>query len=357
MKRPILLAALAITVVLLLLVLLGATHHLSRPKLDERLAVDPRTMLVIAPREDALTFARIGSGERSRVLLVTHADGQYLHAVDLEARFGRPFRDTVEAFAAIGFGGLASEAAGSATIQIRYEDLTLPVEPLDVHIAAGTNFREHAEEVGHEEGPFLFPKLSAPTAWNADVPDRARLDYEAELCAVTLAPHTSAEPARFGFVLCNDFTDRWTLVRGMDFDAPMGTTGFPDGKGGEGMLPIGPLLVVPRDAEAFHRDLVLELYVDGALRQRAVGAQMIWPPSEIVARALADCDVAHRHEQGTMPLTDCAGIPARTLILTGTPGGVLFHPVTLWSKRAYLGPGDEVVTVASHLGFLRNRVR
>ncbi len=61
-------------------------------------------------------------------------------------------------------------------------------------------------------------------------------------------------------MLCNDFTDRWSLVKGIDFDEPRGTTGFPDGKGGEGMLPIGPLLVIPRDANAFYRGLTIELW-------------------------------------------------------------------------------------------------
>jgi len=146
-------------------------------------------------------------------------------------------------------------------------------------------------------------------------------------------------------------------VREMDPGGPMGPTGFPDAKGGEGMLPIGPLLVVPRDADAFHRDLSLELYVNGVLRQRAVGGQMVWSPAEIVARALEDCDVAYTSAHGPLGLTDCAGIPERTLILTGTPGGVMFHVVTVWSKQAYLGPGDEVVTTGTWLGVLRNRVR
>jgi hypothetical protein len=31
--------------------------------------------------------------------------------------------------------------------------------------------------------------------------------------------------------------------------------------------------------------------------------------------------------------------------------------VTLWRAGAYLGAGDEVVTTATYLGVLRNRVR
>jgi 2-keto-4-pentenoate hydratase/2-oxohepta-3-ene-1,7-dioic acid hydratase in catechol pathway len=174
---------------------------------------------------------------------------------------------------------------------------------------------------------------------------------------VTLTAHTAERPARLGFVLCNDFTDRWTLVRDIDLDGPMGQTGFPDGKGGEGMLPIGPWLVVPRDPAAFTPGLPLELYVNGHLRQRDLAGRMIWSPAEIAERALESCDAAYERRAGTVELTDCAGIPARTLLLTGTPAGVMFHPLTLWSPGAYLVPGDEVVTRSPRLGLLRNRIR
>jgi len=351
-------AALATGLIVALALAAGlvATWQLSRPKLDGRLAGDPLDRLQVAPIDTAVTLARVGEDDGSRVVLVTHAGPEGLDAVDLQTAFGRRFPDAVAAFESLGFEALTEAARGTATTRVAYEALGVPLDAAYPHVAAGTNFRAHAEEVGREEGPFLFPKLSEPTPWNADVPDRARLDFEAEICAVLLSTHTASEPARLGFVLCNDFTDRWTLVRGMQLDAAMGTTGFPDGKGGAGMLPVGPLLVIPRDADGFRRELDLELYVNDALRQRAVGGQMIWSPAEILDHALAGCAVVYHREAGTIPLTDCNGIPMRTLILTGTPGGVLFHPLTLWSKRAYLEPGDEVVTFSSRLGSLRNRI-
>lgn len=351
------LVAAVVALVVLFSALWVATWRLSRPKLDERLEGDPLDALVIAAPGEALTLARLDARGGARVVLVASAGPDGLSVVDLEAAFGRPFADAVEAFTVLGFDALARAASGAPTLRASFEELVMPLDPAYPHIAAGTNFRAHAREVGREEGPFLFPKLSHATAWNADVPDRRRLDYEAEICAVTLTAHTASRPARLGYLLCNDFTDRWTLVRDIDFDAPMGTTGFPDGKGGDGMLPVGPLLVIPRDANAFYRDLTFELYVDGALRQRASGEQMIWSPSDIAARALEDCDVEYHRREGPVALTDCAGIPRGTLLLTGTPGGVMFHPLTLWSKQAYLGPGDEVITVSNHLGVVRNRIR
>jgi 2,4-diketo-3-deoxy-L-fuconate hydrolase len=355
MKRAFIVGALLIC--LLALGLQVATSRLSQPKFDERLSGDPLDRLDLAPLEIALTFARIESSGGPSVVLVKSVGPDGLFVVPLATEFGEPSPDPVEIFATYGFDALAQIALESPTVQISMEDLTLPLDASYPHIAAGTNFREHAEEVGRDDGPFLFPKLSEPTPWNADVPYRGRLDYEVELCGVTLGTHTAEQPASLGYVLCNDFTDRWMLVQDIELDGPMGLSGFPDAKGGDGMLPIGPFLVIPRDADTFYRDLSLELYVDGALRQRALGGQMIWSPLEIVARALSDCDVAYQRRTGEVGLTECAGIPPRTLVLTGTPGGVMFQLVTLWSADAYLKPGDEVTTIGTHLGVLKNHIR
>jgi 2-keto-4-pentenoate hydratase/2-oxohepta-3-ene-1,7-dioic acid hydratase in catechol pathway len=351
------LSFLAMVVVLSLLALVVATWRLSRPIFDESLARDPLLSLTIAPIDRALTLARMASADGAGVVLVTDSQPGGLSVIDLEAEVGRPLGDALAAFDALGYVELERIAREGRTERVPIESLALPFDPVGPHMAAGANYRAHAEEVGVEDGPFLFPKLSTPTPWNADVPHRGRLDYEAELCAVPLTPHSAEAPARLGFVLCNDFTDRWMLAVELDFDAPMGTTGFPDAKGGPGMLPIGPFLVIPRDADAFYRDLDLELYANERLRQRVSAASMVWSPEEIVQRAVRDCAVAYQSRAGELGLTDCGGIPAGTLILTGTPGGVMFHVLTIWAPAAYLEPGDEVWTVGRYLGALHNRVR
>ena len=49
----------------------------------------------------------------------------------------------------------------------------------------------------------------------------ARLDYEAELCLIPLADIVRPDQeVEFGLLLCNDFTDRWTLVREIDLGEP-----------------------------------------------------------------------------------------------------------------------------------------
>lgn len=323
----------------------------SKPIFDEVMDGDLINLVEMAPAEVAVTFARTLQGE---VVLVTATT-----STGIEGQIV-PGRDGVEVFNQIGFAGaelLRQDTISNKPSEFTWQQLGIPVETTYPHIAAGTNFRAHAEEVGMQDGePFLFPKLSPATSWNAPVAQGARLDYEVELCAVTLDNHTTSKPSKLGYVLCGDFTERWALITGLDLDLPMGTTGFPEGKGGPTRLPIGPLLVIPKDADTFYRDLELSLYVNGGLRQRDKAGLMIWSPSVIANKALNGCKMNYYRAKETLNLTSCAAVPAKTLILTGTPEGVGFHLANLWSAAFYLNPGDEVVGVATYLGVTRNLV-
>jgi len=181
------------------------------------------------------------------------------------------------------------------------------------------------------------------------------LDYEVELCAVPLEDHSKESPAALGYLLCGDYTDRWTLVKDMDLDGKLGLTGFPTAKGGDTRLPVGPLLVIPF-SEDFYQQIELHLYVNDALRQRATAGSMLWSPREILANALADCRSAYSVGPKTVSIADCQNIPAGTLILTGTPEGVMFHIATLWSPWAYLREDDVVTSFATYMGFVRNTI-
>ncbi len=334
-------------------VLYWSSERLSRPIFDERLVQPPALALAAAPLEQALTLARTRDG---RVLLVTSASVEGVSAVDLNANLSRAYRDAREAFAHLGFDPLENMVRHShLMVRVPWGELDTPLAAPAQHIAAGTNYRSHAQEVGHEGEPFLFPKLSAATPWDAAVVDGARLDYEVELCATPMHDYRPGERVQLGYLLCNDFTDRWLLVRDIDLDGPMGLTGFTLGKGGETRMPVGPLLVIPRD-EAFFEKLELSLYVDGQLRQRAGAGDMIWSPSEVLRRALTACDTAYDLEGETVRLVDCDRIAAGTLLLTGTPGGVMFKPATLWAPWAYLRRGQNVQSFGTYLGALSNEI-
>ncbi len=339
---------------LLVLLVLAVISSLwvARPIYDDQLDSAAFDAMRLAPPDSAVTLARTRSGA---VLLVTGVDARGVSAVDIGAVLERNFTDSLKAYAALGMDGLRDLYAGAAAVRFRWEDLGTPLAEIFPHIAAGTNYSSHAEEVGHEGDPFLFPKLSTPTAWNSPVDRGGRLDYEVELCAVLLGEHTPDTPASLGYVLCGDFTDRWLLVRDMDLDGDMGLTGFPLAKGGDSRLPIGPLLVIP-DNEAFYRGMSLSLYVNDRLRQSSGADQMIWPPREILTRAQAGCRVPYDLESDTVYLGDCERTPAGTLLLTGTPEGVMFHPTTIWNPAAYLREGDVVTSFGTYLGFTRNTI-
>ena len=332
--------------------LIVAAWVTSQPVFDEPLVVQPDAFDILPPAE-ALTLARDASG---RVLLVREADPETMRGVDLSAHTGAALRDAVDAVRALGWEGLQAAASSDAEITVPLATLIVPVDAGGQHIAAGTNFRAHAQEVGLDGEPFLFPKVSKPSSWNAEVVRRGRLDFEVELCAVGLTALEPRQPSQLGFLLCNDFTDRWTLLAEIDLDEPMGRTGFADAKGGSTMLPVGLFLVVPADVSVFHERVQLSLGVNGRLLQRASAELMVWTPHRVAQQALEACEERFASVEGNLQIADCERIPSRTLLLTGTPEGVLFHFLNIWSPWSYLRGGDEVVSYGSHLGMLRNVV-
>jgi 2-keto-4-pentenoate hydratase/2-oxohepta-3-ene-1,7-dioic acid hydratase in catechol pathway len=333
-----------------LLLAVGSSWYLSQPVMEGRLEPTLFDRVSVATVEEALTLARSRSGA---VVLVTSANAGGVSGINL-GRFGeQPFLDTLHAFSEIGEARLTVMASAAADISLDWQELGMPIATGAAHIAAGTNYHAHAEEVGMEEGPFLFPKLSAPTAWNSPVTAGGRLDFEVELCAVPLTDHTVNKPARLAYLLCGDYTDRWQLVRDIDLDGTLGVTGFPVAKGGATRFPLGALLVIPQ-REDFYRQIELRLYLNDQLRQRTGADKMIWSPGVILSNALADCATAYVTTTGTVQISNCEQIRARTLLLTGTPAGVLFDVGTIWNPWVYLRPGDVVTSFGTYLGYMRN---
>jgi len=334
------------------LAVVGKSVQVSQGLYDERIETIPKHALRLAPVADALTFARTRGND---VLLVAALDQKGVVAVNLSEFFDAKGMDTLAVYRKLG-SAVIRTALDSEVTFIEWEALGLPFESRAQAVAAGTNFAAHAEEVGLDEGPFLFPKISKPSAWNDTLPPSARLDYEVELCAVPLDDYTIEKPSTLGVTLCNDFTDRWDLVRNIDLDGPLGRTGFADGKSGERRLPLGALLVVPQDADAFLDGVALGLAVNGDLRQQGRGSQMIWKASTVMQETLAQCDQPYQYQGAEIPLTECGAIKAGTVVMLGTPDGVAFQMPNIWMPWPYLRPSDEVLTFASHLGVLRTRI-
>ncbi len=363
-----------------------------QPAFSETAAAQRFDSVDIAPPDEALTFARLGDGVARRVIAVTEYRDGTVHGIDLAAALGGPVRDPIAVLDALGYDGVRALLAAppsAALVAVPAADLELPLDLRAHHIAAATNFPEHADDAGTAQ-PFLFAKLVEPTGPRAAVPaGAALLDYEAEFAWVTLTPLAAGDDAtRLGLVLCNDFTDRATLMRRIDpWDIESGA-GFATGKSFPGYLPIGDLFVVPRDPRRFAAGLELRLYVNGALRQRAPATEMIWDLDEILAHTWAWKDRRWEHRGSPVGLlADPQQIPARTLLLSGTPHGTVFDGLRTrhylagvtawllggWSERlpahvvaayiedaraagVYLRPGDRVEMHVDRLGVLRNRV-
>jgi 2-keto-4-pentenoate hydratase/2-oxohepta-3-ene-1,7-dioic acid hydratase in catechol pathway len=341
---------LAIILLLLVAAFWGATLYVSRPLFSERLG-DLPPLPAVADRSEALTLARSNQG----LLLVISAAEGHVKAINLTARFGRDAtQDTLQFFRATGYEALRT--MDDPVVSVDLHELGLPLAIRDAHLAAGTNYAEHADEVLLDDPPFLFPKLAAATPWNTPIPWTRRLDYEAELAAIPLAPVTDPDDSPgYAVLLANDVTDRLTLVRELDLGKPMGTTGFAAGKGQAGFLPVGPWLVIPRKPD-FFRDIEIRLYVDGRLRQRFNTRDMILSIDDIVRQGFRDRSMEYRRGSAPVKLMPAEGVPAGSLILTGTAGGVVFKPLNIWWQPAYLKAGDIVRLEASYLGVMEHTV-
>ncbi len=347
----------------------------------------------IAPLDEALTFARTTSGNETRLWAVTAYEDDHLTAIDLTSLFGPNVTDPVDLFNAQGYDALQQRiesARNDATESVAVTDLVAPLNLTDAHVAAGTNFAAHAKESEVEDGPFLFAKLVTPTSPDSTVhAGNALLDYEVELSFVTLSDAPLPEvPEHMGLILSNDFTDRAKLLRHLNPDDVTSGDGFTTGKSAEGYLPVGNLFVIPRDLRRFVKSIVIELAVNGQLRQSAPMTLAIWDIDELFRQIQANENKRWEHlgAQVGLPVHDGV-LPARTLILSGTPDGTVFSGISnrtmaagvlRWAaggwdqalasqvieryidrsekKQTFLQPGDQVVLRAERMGFAKSAI-
>lgn len=346
-------------------------------------AAEPSS-IAIAPTGQALTFARTKADAGSRLLLVSAYQAGQVTGVDLTAALGPEIDDPITAYGKHGYEDLAALANKGMSVTLPVTALAMPVALTASHIAVGTNFPEHAEESTVKDGPFLFPKEVAPTPFDASVKaGDALLDYEVELCFVTLAATDISQPVeRMGLVLCNDVTDRAKLLRNLDpFDVTSGK-GFTTGKSAPGYMPIGNLFVIPKDIRDFSAGIELRLYRNGELKQAARQSEAIWDFDELLRQTKARSNATWDFEGKIVKLpVDQTLIPARTGILAGTPNGTIVQginksayalgvldflmggwnkPVSYWvverhiaqeeAKKNYLQPGELVSVKVDYLG-------
>ncbi|MFC4296574.1 fumarylacetoacetate hydrolase family protein [Castellaniella hirudinis] len=196
-------------------------------------------------------------------------------------------------------------------------------------IGIGLNFADHAAEAGLPipQHPLVFNKAPSCIAGPDDPlrlpPGSLEVDYEVELAVVMGRDAWQVEAGQAleyvaGYCLSNDFTDRawqsryagqWTI-----------------GKSAPGFGPLGPWLVT-KDEVPDPADLLLELQVNGQVRQRSNTNGMIFKVPELVAY-----------------LSRFFLLRAGDVITTGTPAGVGM------ATKHYLKAGDVIHAVCRPLG-------
>lgn len=152
----------------------------------------------------------------------------------------------------------------------------------------GRNYAEHAREMGADparESPIFFSKPAAALVQRDCIdypPGTEELHHEVELVAFLGRGGRDLDPATAGDCVCAwavgcDLTRRDVQARAKREGKPWALA-----KGFDQSGPVGPLVSAGDWQPGAAR--VIELAVDGELRQRATLGEMIWPVAELLAR-------------------------------------------------------------------------
>ena len=369
--------------------MIGDRTYTYTPLFDEMMPENTVKNFMVAPTETALTFARYESEAGIQVLLVHRYTADWIEGVNLNDALQTPETDVLVLFETEGYDRLAKLNHTVALVRIASENVVIPIDTGERHIAMGGNYLEHGQEVAIET-PWIFPKIVQPTPAFADVPwNTTMLDPAVEMGLVLLNDLRKEDgfPEYMGIILVNDFSDRKRLVQYTNPNSDDPCAGCTEGKSQAMYLPIGNLLVVPKDFETFYPQIELRLYVNNALRQKAYTSELTLNPRQIVNTIWENAEALYDYQGGkTSLLANPDLIEKGTIILTGTPAGVVFSPPTFrqimsgipgyilsfnWSNRSpldgyfrgaeearlFLQKGDQVISSANYLGILDQRIR
>jgi 2,4-diketo-3-deoxy-L-fuconate hydrolase len=346
----------------------------------------------IAPLSEAITFARFLKNESIHIICVSNYSNGIVSGIDLTSALSENYNsDPIKLFLNIGYDSLVNIAKQNEyLISKPIDELILPVNLEGHHIAAGVNFPEHANETGVSDGPFLFPKIVKPTsAYSTVSTKKGLLDYEAEIAWVVLEPLNKFQiPEYMGLILCNDYTDRETLLHHIDPNNLESGEGFTTGKSFEGYLPVGNLFIIPKDYHSFTNNIELSLYVNKKLRQQSFVVRAVWQIDELLNQSWKRKDVkwSYNNKKVSLFMNDNnTVIQDGVMIMSGTPPGTVFNEINTeeklsgaidwlflgWKKSVqehaiddyisdakaagiYLLPGDNVDVHVNKMGVIRN---
>ena len=345
-------------------------HRSHRPRQHRRIRLvrpeggwggRPRTASIPGPWETGTGTSSDG-GSMKFVTFATAALEERVGAVLddvvldlLGASGGNPVFGSMVALAASGPEGRAAAAAlcadaGTGTADGPFHHragelrLLAPVpRPVKNVYCVGLNYRSHVEQnaaalgepVVIPEVPLFFSKpVTAVIGQGAPVRHDSRLthklDYEVELAVVIGKKGTWIDPERaydhvFGFTIVNDISAR---------DLQWRTSQFLYGKGLDSYCPMGPTIVTVDEMPSLDQ-VLLELRVNGEVRQSETAGNMLFPPQAAIAELSRGI---------TLKLGD--------VISLGTPGGCGYQS----TPPSFLQPGDIVECRATVIGSLINTV-
>ena len=193
-------------------------------------------------------------------------------------------------------------------------------------VAIGSNYRDHAAEMGKPVPaiPKIFLKAPSAVIYDGEpivIPPRTtRVDHEAELAIVigeraARVPLHRAMEVIAGYTICNDVTAR-------DFQREDGV--FARAKGFDSFCPLGPVMVSGIDPA----NLAIRCIVNGVVRQNSRTDQLVFDVATLIAF-----------------VSDIMTLMPGDIISTGTPAGV-----------GPLEPGDIVSVEIEGIGALTNPV-
>lgn len=245
--------------------------------------------------------------------------------------------------------GLGTDERLALCIPIDQVQVLVPIpRPGKILLLAG-NYAKHVEERGGiaaeraETFPYVFLKPPSTTLRNPGDPivlpriSPDHVDWECELGVVIgrrCKEVSEAEALDYvaGYTVVNDISDRkFTPNPGR---TPRDRDRFFDwlhGKWHDTFCPMGPCLLPARGVDP--QDLRITLTVNGAVKQSASTAQMVFPVASVVSF-----------------LSSFVTLEPGDVISTGTPSGVGSATGT------YLRPGDVVEARIAGIGTLRNPV-
>jgi 2-keto-4-pentenoate hydratase/2-oxohepta-3-ene-1,7-dioic acid hydratase in catechol pathway len=289
---------------------------------------------------------RVGAlvGDRVVDLLEASGDNPVFRSMLALAGSGPEGREIAAELCEDGGAGRSAGHDGPPSHALGDVRLWAPVpRPMKNVYCVGLNYRSHVEQNAAALGePVVLPEVplffSKPVTavigpGQAVVHDSRlthKLDYEVELAVVMGKKGTWIAPEDvydhiFGFTIVNDVSAR---------DLQWRTGQFLYGKGLDSFCPMGPAVVTVDEMPALDR-VMLELLVNGELRQSETAGNMLFPPEVAIAE-----------------LSRGITLEPGDVISLGTPGGCGYQsspPVFLW-------PGDTVECRANAIGSLVNPV-